>query len=544
MIITTLFEEHFGEECAACTALSGTGASARRYFRLIGKSGRSAIGVVGTGMDENWAFVEMSRCFRSQSLPVPEVYAISEDGLEYIQEDLGDNILFDRIEKIKKDVYASLSSDAEGATLPAAKLQKRLAQTLLADGLLQKTVRRLADLQFRGGAALDFDVCHPVKEFGGMQIDFDLNYFKYCFLKATGLPFDELKLQNDFEALKSRLLGCRLTGFLMRDCQARNVMIKDNEAYFIDFQGGHRGPVYYDLASFLWQARAEYPSALRAALLEEYLDEAGKYAEIDREAFFGKLRYFVLFRTLQVLGCYGFRGLYEKKSFFAGSLPYAMANIRELLADEGSGLPGSDALHDSDGSATGNSDSTALQSSGNSALRNCFPYLCELLHRLAEDKRYAAFPANRGRLTVEVSSFSYRKGIPHDYSNNGGGYVFDCRYIHNPGRYEPYKAFTGMDACVQKFLEDDGEVTDFLQNVYGLVDRHVETYRRRGFSHLRVDFGCTGGQHRSVYCAEHLATHIAGKFPDVAVRLIHREQNVEKHYNLSSRLSTLSCHLD
>lgn len=509
MIITTLFEEHFGDECASCTALSGTGASARRYFRLIGKSGRSAIGVVGTGVDENRAFVEMSRCFRSQGLPVPEVYAVSGNGLEYIQEDLGDSILFDRIEKIKKDVSASQSSDAECANLPAVELQERLIQTLLADGLLQKTVRALADLQFRGGAALDFDVCHPVKEFGAQQIDFDLNYFKYCFLKATGLPFDELRLQNDFEALKARLLGCEHVGFLMRDCQARNVMIKDDKPYFIDFQGGHRGPVYYDLASFLWQARAEYPSALRAALLEEYLDEAGKYAEIDREAFFGKLRYFVLFRTLQVLGCYGFRGLYEQKSFFAGSLPYAMANVRELLADDGSGLPGSD----------------------NSALRNCCPYLCELLHRLAEDKRYAAFPANRGHLTVEVSSFSYRKGIPHDWSNNGGGYVFDCRYIHNPGRYEPYKAFNGMDECVQKFLEDDGEVTAFLQNVYGLVDKHVETYRRRGFSHLRVDFGCTGGQHRSVYCAEHLAAHIAGKFPDVAVRLVHREQNVEKYFN-------------
>lgn len=496
MKLRELFEKYFGEPATDCAALSGTGASARKYWRIKGESGRTAIGVTGTNVQENRAFIEMSRSFSAAGIAVPLVYAVSEDGMEYLQEDLGDTVLFDCIDKIRSE-----SGDAE----------------LMKYGVLRRTVRALADLQFMGGKVLDFEVCYPVKEFGPRQIDFDLNYFKYCFLKATGLNFDEQKLQDDFESLKFRLLDCEYMGFLMRDCQARNVMIKDEKPYFIDFQGGHRGPVYYDLASFLWQARAEYPSGLKAELLDEYLDAAKHYVKIDRAAFQEKLQYFVLFRTLQVLGCYGFRGYYEQKSFFAGSVPYAMANVRELL---------SDGPAEQYPAVSGN----CTEKHGN-PLWECCPYICELLDKLAMDKRYAVFPQNHGRLIVEVSSFSYRKGIPHDYSNNGGGYVFDCRSIHNPGRYEPYKAYTGMDSCVQKFLEDDGEVMEFLQNVYGLVDRHVETYLCRSFGNLRVDFGCTGGQHRSVYCAEHLAAHIAEKFPAATVHLLHREQNVEKYFN-------------
>ena len=281
---------------------------------------------------------------------------------------------------------------------------------------------------------------------------------------------------------------------MYRDFNARNVMIRDGKPCFIDFQGGMRGPIYYDVASFVWQARARYSDALKMKMVDAYLEALSAYIDIDRNTFLAELRPFVLFRTLQLLGAYGFRGLVEQKARFVVSIPDALSSLAGQLE------------HPLEG----------------------YPYLTSVLKELSALPRFAGNRNADGRLEVKVYSFSYKKGIPQDLSGNGGGYVFDCRSTHNPGRYEPYRRLTGRDEAVIRFLEDDGEITGFLQNVYGLIDPHLETYLSRGFTNLMVSFGCTGGQHRSVYCAEHLARHISGKYPEVRVRLIHREQGIEE----------------
>ena len=358
---------------------------------------------------------------------------------------------------------------------------------------------------------------------------FDLNYFKYCFLKATGLDFHELKLEANFRLFAKDLTSENDDCFLYRDFQARNVMLDANgKPYFIDFQGGRKGPYYYDLASFLWQASAKYPYKLRRELVWEYYNSLKNYIEVPSvRHFVERLSLFVLFRTLQVLGAYGFRGYFERKKHFLDSIPPAMDNLRDLIAMGESVFP--------------------------------YPYMMDMLKRLTELPQFAhiqqtaasradgykttdsnIYKANpldgpatfskydgKGPLVVRVFSFSFRKGIPEDESGNGGGYVFDCRSTHNPGRYEPYKKLTGLDEPVIRFLEDDGEILTFLDSVYKLADAHVRRYIQRGFTSLMFSFGCTGGQHRSVYSAQHLAEHLHEKF-GIEVRICHREQNIQQ----------------
>lgn len=447
--------------------------SNRRYFRLSAENGAdSIIGVIGTSDDENKAFIYMARHFREQGLPVPEVLAVSDDGMAYIQTDLGNTLLFQEIEK--------------------GRLTRSFSTT--EKELLAKTIRRLPDIQFAGAKDMDFSVCYPVDSFDERSIMWDLNYFKYCFLKATGLDFSEGRLEDDFQAMAKVLMQSATDTFMYRDFQSRNVMIRDGEPWFIDFQGGRRGPFYYDVASFLWQAKANLPDSLRHELLMEYLHALNKYYPIDEKEFLANLRHFVLFRTLQVLGAYGFRGYFEKKPHFMQSVPYAIENLRGLLAE-----PYAE-----------------------------YPYLNELLNRLVNMKQFTEL-LNKKKLTVRVLSFAYKKGIPNDPSGNGGGYVFDCRAINNPGKYERYKPFTGLDKQVISFLETDGEVLTFLDHCYALTDASIERYIERGFTNLMIAFGCTGGQHRSVYCAQHTAEHIAAKFK-VQVELVHREQNIEQSF--------------
>lgn len=360
--------------------------------------------------------------------------------------------------------------------------------------LLAKTISRLPDIQFAGADDMDFSVCYPAVSFDERSIMWDLNYFKYCFLKATGLEFSEDKLEDDFQTMAKVLMRSNTDTFMYRDFQSRNVMIVDGEPWFIDFQGGRKGPFYYDVASFLWQAKANIPDGLRHELLEVYLDSVRKYHPIEREEFIANLRHFVLFRTLQVLGAYGFRGYFEKKPHFMQSVPFAIANLRALLHE-----PYAE-----------------------------YPYLNELLLKLVNMKQFTD-ELDRKRLTVRVFSFAYKKGIPNDVTGNGGGYVFDCRAINNPGKYERYKPFTGLDSNVIRFLEDDGEVITFLDHCYALTDATIERYIERGFTNLMISYGCTGGQHRSVYCAQHTAEHIAKKY-SVKVELIHREQNIEQTF--------------
>ena len=457
----TLFRRHYGRNHQYVRPLTGS-ASNRQYFRL-GDDQSSCIGVIGVNPDENRAFIAMAAHFRLKGIPVPEVYAASDDAVAYIQEDVGDVALFGMI-----------GSEAS-------------------EDILCRTVRHLPDIQFKGAEDFDFSICHPIRKFDRRLVLFDLNYFKYCFLKPSGLEFDENRLQDDFERLTDDLTSVDADTFMYRDFQARNVMVGNGSPCFIDFQGGMQGPIYYDVASFIWHARAGYSEELKMKMLDAYLDALSSYVPVDREEFIGTLRLFVLFRTMQILGAYGFRGLVEQKAAFVVNIPEALASLDSQLE-----MP-----------------------------FESYPYLDSVLRRLAALPRFARSQQD-GKLEVKVYSFSFKKGIPQDLSGNGGGYVFDCRSIHNPGRYEPYKKLTGRDKPVIDFLEEDGEITGFLEHVYGVVDPHVETFSSRGFTSLMVSFGCTGGQHRSVYCAEHLAHHLADKYPHVRVRLIHREQKIEE----------------
>ena len=467
--LADLFSTYTGRPAEEITELNSSGSN-RRYYRIRG-GGVSLVGVIGTRKEENDAFRYLSQHFLEKRIPVPKVFAASEDGMAYIQEDLGDTLLFDAVSHGRESgEYSALERH-----------------------LLCRTLEKLPRIQFVGAQDLDFNRCFPEPAFGPRMILFDLNYFKYCFLKATGLEFDEVRLQDDFETLGADLLEDVGNTFMYRDFQARNVMIRDGEPWFIDFQGGRRGPIWYDVASFVWQARARYPEDLRQEMIDSYLRTLkGFDPTVDETRFRERLRLFVLFRTLQVLGAYGFRGYFEKKPHFLASVPYAIDSLRRLVQ-------------------------TPLTR---------YPYLNEVLVKLTRMPQFYESGAEK-RLEVSISSFAFKKGIPADPSGNGGGYVFDCRSINNPGKYEYFRQFNGMDPEVIKFLEDDGEVTAFLQNVYPLVDAHVKRFIERKFTHLQVSFGCTGGQHRSVYCAEKLAAHLAAKF-DIRITVNHRELDIEK----------------
>ena len=445
--------------------------SNRIYTRETDTNGRSVIRVVGTNRDENRAFIYMSRHFAALGLPVPRVLWVSEDEMSYTQEDLGDTILFDHLDD---------------------------------HSLLERTMRALAHVQVEGARGFDWSKCFPIPAFDERSIRWDLNYFKYCFLKGTKIEFSEPKLEDDFDALVQNLTASAVSleeTFLYRDFQSRNVMIKDGQPYFIDFQGGRRGPTQYDVASFLWQAKANFSPALREKLIDAYLDELKSLQpSLAEQTWRAALPHFVLFRTLQVLGAYGYRGYFERKQHFLESIPLALKNLREVLA--------------------------GLEE---------YPYLRKLAESLTAERSNSetvlqAKPVlQRSGLIVKVYSFSFKKGIPNDDSGNGGGYVFDCRSTHNPGKYEEYKQLTGLDQPVIDFLEKDGEILTFLESVYRLVDHHVERFIERGFEHLQVSFGCTGGQHRSVYCAEHLARHLKEKY-NVQIELIHRERGISKSF--------------
>ncbi|MBO5659839.1 MAG: phosphotransferase [Bacteroidaceae bacterium] len=497
-----LYKETKGDLPVVCEELPGAGSN-RKYYRLRANDGSSLIGVVGTSRDENHAFCYLVRHFKELHLPVPALIAQSPDGLRYLQTDLGDVSLFDALKR---------GRDAGG------RYNKRECE------LLFKTIAALPEIQIKGGRGLDYSQCYPQEELDEVNVLFDLNYFKYCFLKATGLDFHELKLEAAFQLMAHDIAAIPQKSFMYRDFQARNVMLDaDGNPFFIDFQGGRKGPVQYDVASFLWQASAKYNDVLRQELIQVYIDNLKQYVEVNEKKFRENLQLCVLFRLLQVLGAYGFRGYFERKKHFLESIPPAMQNIRDLL--EHGGCP--------------------------------YPYLREILAQLVSLPQFALEPEARiertdgykttapnpykshisdgpatfskydgkGPLVVRVYSFSYAKGIPLDDSGNGGGYVFDCRSTHNPGRYEPYKKLTGLDEPVIRFLEDDGEILSFLESVYRLADAHVQRYLQRGFTNLMFCFGCTGGQHRSVYSAQHLAQHIHSKF-GIEVRVCHREQNI------------------
>lgn len=467
-----LFEEYTRQKPDNIYELPSSGSN-RRYFRISG-SGISLIGAKGLDVDENIAFMEIAKHFKLKGLPVPQVLCASKDNMFYLQEDLGDITLFNTIEQGRETSHFS-QYEVE---------------------LLKKTIATLPKLQFEGGKGLDYNVCFPQPEFDERNVWFDCNYFKYCFLKTTGLEFSEIKLHDDLTKMAADLLeGGNEETFMYRDFQARNVMLVNDNPYFIDFQGGRKGPLYYDLASFVWQAKANYPTSLKEELIETYREALKQYVDIPKDVFYKKLRLFVLFRTMQVLGAYGFRGYFEKKPHFLQSVPFAIDNLRKLIQEQ----PFEE-----------------------------YPYIQHLLEELTTMRQFSDLREQR-KLEVRIFSFSYKKGIPVDTSGNGGGYVFDCRAINNPGKYDHFKHFTGLDKEVIEFLEEDGEVTKFLSHVYELADAHVRRYMERKFTNLMFSFGCTGGQHRSVYCAQHLAEYLAKKY-NITVKVYHREQDIRQEF--------------
>ena len=432
--------------------------SDRRYYRLSA-NGHTYIGTYVPDAAEGRCFVDLARGFKAAGRPVPEVYAVSSDGRTYVQEDLGDRSLFSAIS----------SGDA---AVP-----------------VMQTLSRLVSLQ-KSPEPLWKDLC-VASPFCRRQVMWDLNYFKYEFLKPKEVIFDEDALEDDFEHLAERLVsvpGC-FRGFMMRDCQSRNVMLTESGPFFIDFQGGRFGPALYDAVSLLWQARAGFDSMFRSEMLDYYCGVYCGGDEVKKSEMLSDVDDMVLFRTLQVLGAYGFRGLVQHKAHFVLSIPGALANLRELL------------------------EAGALDR---------YPELKKCATLLTVNKSREAALSAPG-LTVEIFSFSYKKGYPSDMSGNGGGFMFDCRALHNPGRYQKYRSLTGRDKEVADFLEERGEVHAFLKNAWSLTDAAIERYISRGFTNIQIGFGCTGGQHRSVYCAERTAAHVGATFPEASVRLIHRE---------------------
>ncbi|MDR1699298.1 MAG: phosphotransferase [Prevotellaceae bacterium] len=487
--LLSLFVETTREQPTEITPIANSGSN-RQYYRIKSKSA-CFIGVFSDETAENNAFIYLAGHFSGKGLPVPKVVAVSGDKKCYLQSDLGDVSLFDYVANGIKT--GNFSEDEQA--------------------MLHKTIALLPQFQVKGAQDLDFSQCYPLPALDRQTVMWDLNYFKYCFLKPSGIEFSELLLEKDFERLADEILAIRSDTFLYRDFQSRNIMIRNGEPYFIDFQGGRKGAIYYDVVSFIWQAKANFPPKLRQELTQTYVQSLKKLMPVDDEAVFAqRIGLFALFRTLQVLGAYGFRGLIEKKPHFIESIPFAMKNLKEILENDFSR----------------------------------FPYLVEILKKLIEKQNRChcglepqstskqgeiAGQTRNDKLWVTVYSFSYKKGIPPDTSGNGGGFVFDCRAIDNPGRYEEYKHLTGLDKPVRDYLEKDGEILHFLASVKALTDASISCYIEREFTHLMISFGCTGGQHRSVYCAQYLAEHIAKKF-SVKVKLIHREQEIEQAFGI------------
>jgi len=453
--------------------------SDRRYFR-IHTGGEPVIATHGNNVPENEAFIYFSSHFRKRELPVPEIFAVSDDKTIYLQQDLGDISLLNRLE-------------SEGFT-----------QSIY--DLFHFSLKQLAGLQVKGHDQLDYSRCLTNQEFGKQAILADLLYFKYYFLDAIRKPYDKQKLLDDLDALSSYLTHTEYKYFMFRDFQSRNIMIQpDNQVGFIDFQGGMKGAPQYDVASMLWQARANLPDEWKEDLLNDYMDAFEKLTgrPLDRTIFKSQYNGYVLIRLLQVLGAYGFRGLFERKAQFLTSIPQALTNLKWFIENQSIGI--------------------------------AVPEFLKVLGTCISDEIIERFTPLRATddtpLIIRIHSFSYKKGIPPDDSKNGGGYVFDCRGILNPGRLDEYKTRTGRDKDVKDFLEQQTRMPEFLNSVFDIVDITVEDFIKRDFEHLSVSFGCTGGQHRSVYAADALARHLRNKF-NVKVELKHIEQEAKNWINL------------
>jgi aminoglycoside/choline kinase family phosphotransferase len=449
-----LFEQHFHAAPTRIQPLQGElGGSGRKIIRLANER-VSAIGVLYGVREENVAFLAFSRHFRKHGLPVPEIYAEDLENGAYLEEDLGDTVLFD-----------FLSKNRNGPNIAAPVVEA-----------YRKVVAVLPRFQVEAARDLDYSVSYPCASFDRQSIAWDLNYFKYYFLRLAAIPFNEQGLENDFSRLADFLLSAPRDYFLYRDFQSRNVLLRDGQPFFVDYQGGRKGALQYDIASLLFDAKADLPPPLRQDLLEHYIRCLRKFLNIDREAFLHYYYAYVYVRILQALGAYGFRGFYERKTHFLQSVPYALKNLRWLLH--------------------------------NTKLPIELPTLMDAFQGMLASEKLLGLASEAQNLVVRVYSFSFHRGLPQDETGNGGGFVFDGRCLLNPGREEAFKTLTGKDGPVIDYLNQQESVHQFLAGVLSLVDAAVNNYQQRGFKNLMVSFGCTGGQHRSVFLAEQLAKRL------------------------------------
>lgn len=471
-VLSALYRARFGHEPARVVPVAAQG-SKRRMLRLVGDDGTTAIGVLGPDRDENRAFLSYSKSLRGAGLPVPEVLIEGEDGHHYLVEDLGDTTLFSFLES-ERAAHETPFPDTVRA-------------------VYERVLEALPRLQIEGDRVVDYRDAHPRAVFDRRALSWDLDAFKYMFLRLGGIPFHEDRLQDDCAKLAEHLLEAGTDSFVFRDFQSRNIMLRDGEPWFIDYQGGRKGALQYDLASLLYDGKAALPEDVRVELLDYYLDALATHQTVDRARFRNHLGGYVLVRILQAMSAYGYLGFYLRKPHFLASVPHAVRNLSRLLERE--------------------------------RLLLALPELRTVFEHIVQDPRWQAGPStDEGLLTVHVGSFSYKHGYPADSSGHGGGYVFDCRAVPNPGRQPRYAGLCGLDAEVVEHLAQRPEARAFHGHAGGLVAAQVDTYRARGFSSLSVHFGCTGGQHRSVYFAQRLAAELDAKFPDVRVVVTHREQ--------------------
>jgi len=469
-VLKRLYEQHFRSPADSVKPLQGQlGGSGRAIIRLSGAAG-SAIGILYPVREENVAFLEFSRHFRRHGLPVPEIYREDLASNAYLEEDLGETTL-----------YEFLSDNRSGEDLSPAVID-----------VYRKVVATLPRFQIEAGRDINYKVCYPRSSFDRQSIAWDLNYFKYYFLRLAGIPFSEQALENDFTRLTKLLLAAPHEYFLYRDFQSRNVMLHDGQPYFLDYQGGRKGALQYDIASLLYDGKADLPPAVRQELLDHYLDRLAEFIPVDRAAFMEYYYAYVYVRIMQALGAYGFRGFYERKAHFLQSVPYAMKNLRWLAH--------------------------------NVNLPVALPALMECFQGMLASEKLMHIATGTDNLTVRIFSFSFHHQVPLDESGNGGGFVFDARSLPNPGREERFKQLTGKDAPVIDYLNQQGSVHRYFEHVSALVDSTVTAYRGRGFANLMVSFGCTGGQHRSVFLAEQLAQHLRSREGvEVVIRHIEME---------------------
>ncbi len=465
--LNILFKKRFGEEPEEATKLPGSGSS-REYYRLKAKN-ITAIGAYNPEPRENRAFLSFTASLLHAPCPVPEVYASDEKNNIYLIRDLGDDTLFSRLTELRKG-----SRD-----FPEEVFE-----------IYRKVAKTLSKFQVEGAKYIDWSVCFPRDVFDRRSMLWDLNYFKYYFLKLAGIAYDEEALETDFQKFADFLCEAGHEYFMYRDFQSRNIMLVNDEPWFIDYQGGRKGALQYDIASLLYDAKADIPEAAREQLLAVYLDGLEAFIPVNRDQFINYYYGFVLIRILQALGAYGFRGYYENKPHFLQSIPFALENLK-VLRQKG-------------------------------VLDLGLPMLERIIDDLIEHPNWSAVSKPSASLAVTVSSFSYKNGLPEDPSGNGGGFIFDCRALPNPGRYDEFKSLTGKDKPVIDFLKKERAVEEFLNHACSMVDQSIRNYIERGFTNLSVSFGCTGGQHRSVYCAEALANYIRAKY-DLKLLVEHTE---------------------